>query len=45
MSLNEERLRILKMVQEGKLTAEEGANLMEILENPTSIMDPKTWTV
>lgn len=36
MSLQEERMRILKMVQEGKLSAEEGANLMEILETPSS---------
>ena len=29
---NEERLRILKMVEEGKITAEEAARLLEALE-------------
>jgi len=36
MSLREERRRILKMVEEGKITAEEGANLMEILEESSN---------
>lgn len=33
--MQEERLRILKMVQEGKLTPEQAAQLLEALEAPT----------
>ena len=33
MATNEERLRILKMVQEGKITAEEAAQLLQLLED------------
>jgi len=36
VSLSDERRRILKMVEEGKITADEGANLMEILEESAS---------
>lgn len=32
MALSEEKLIVLKMVQEGKITAEEGAQLLETLE-------------
>lgn len=32
MATSEERLKILKMIQEGRITAEEGARLMEALE-------------
>lgn len=32
--MNEERLRILKMVEEGKLSAEEGARLIEAMDAP-----------
>jgi len=38
MVTSEERLRILQMIQEGKLTAEEGIRLFESLETAT----PKT---
>ena len=34
--MNEERMRILKMIQEGQLSAEEGARLLEALERPTT---------
>ncbi|HUX22058.1 MAG TPA: hypothetical protein VMW69_12525, partial [Spirochaetia bacterium] len=30
--MNEERMRILKMIQEGQISAEEGARLIEALE-------------
>ncbi len=33
MSVSEERLKILKMIQDGKITAEEGARLIEALDN------------
>ncbi len=33
MATTEERLKILTMIQEGKITAEEGAQLLEALEN------------
>ncbi len=32
MSISEEKLRILKMVESGKITAEEGAKLIEAIE-------------
>lgn len=32
--MNEERMRILKMIQEGTLSAEEGARLLDALGNP-----------
>lgn len=32
--MNEERMRILKMIQEGTLSAEEGARLLDALESP-----------
>ncbi len=34
MATIEERLKILKMIQEGKITAEEGAQLMDALDGP-----------
>jgi hypothetical protein len=34
MSGKEERMRILKMIEEGKLSSEEGAKLLEALEEP-----------
>jgi hypothetical protein len=36
MALSEEKLIILKMIQEGKITAEEGAQLLETLEESSS---------
>ncbi len=35
MVLEEERLKVLKMVQEGKLTAEEAIQLLEVLDQST----------
>lgn len=32
--MNEERMRILKMIQEGTLSAEEGARLLDALDSP-----------
>lgn len=34
MTTDEERLQILKMIEGGQVTAEEGANLLEALEEP-----------
>ena len=34
MATSEERLKILKMIQEGKITAEEGMQLFKALEEP-----------
>lgn len=36
MSTSEERLKILKMVQEGKITAEEGIQLIEALDDSSA---------
>ncbi len=36
MATTEERLKILKMIQEGKITAEQGAQLLEALEERKS---------
>jgi len=35
MTTDEERLQILKMIQEGQITAEEGAKLLDALEEPS----------
>jgi hypothetical protein len=35
MATQEERLQILKMIQEGKVTPEEGAKLLDALEEPS----------
>jgi SHOCT-like domain len=37
MTTSEERLKILKMIQEGKITAEEGVKLMEALESSKAV--------
>jgi polyhydroxyalkanoate synthesis regulator phasin len=39
MSSTEERLNVLKMVQEGKISAEEGVSLLEALEKTGHISD------
>lgn len=39
MSTSEERLKILKMIQEGKITAEEGIQLIEALDETTTASD------
>ena len=36
MTTDEERLQILKMIEGGQITAEEGAKLLEALEEPSS---------
>ncbi len=36
MATSEERLNILKMIQENKISAEEGMRLLELLEHPPS---------
>lgn len=38
----EERMQILKMIQEGKITAEEGARLLDVLERVNRPAAPKT---
>jgi hypothetical protein len=40
MVTSEERIRILKMVQEGKITAEEGAQLLAAIDNTTQPAPP-----
>jgi len=40
MSSSEERLKILKMVQDGKISAEEGFQLIEALEDSSSLVQP-----
>jgi hypothetical protein len=35
MASSEERLRILKMISEGQITAQEGAKLLEAMREPT----------
>ena len=35
MSVTEERLRVLTMIEEGKITAEQGAQLLEALKQTT----------
>jgi hypothetical protein len=41
MVLNQEKLKILTMVQEGKLTAEQAARLMDALEGPATPARPR----
>ncbi len=45
MTTYEERMQILKMIEEGQITAEEGAKLLEALEEPTPERkeDPARW--
>lgn len=45
MATTEERLKILKMVQEGKLTAEEAMQLLETLKEPVPPVKPSTQAV
>jgi len=51
MTTTEERMRILQMIQEGKVTAEEGAKLLQALGSsrqsapPTPKRDPRTLRV
>ena len=51
MTTTEERMRILQMIQEGKVTAEEGAKLLQALGSsrpsvpPTPQRDPRTLRV
>jgi hypothetical protein len=51
MSTAEERMRILQMIQEGKVTAEEGATLLQALGSsrpqppPSPARDPRTLRV
>lgn len=40
MPSSEERLKILKMIQEGKITAEEGIQLIEALDERPTIPEP-----
>jgi len=40
MTTTEERLRILKMIQDGTITAEEGAKLLDALEEPVPKGEP-----
>lgn len=40
MATSEERLRILRMIQEGKITAEEGIQLMDALEYSSQVSQP-----
>jgi hypothetical protein len=42
MSTSEERLQILRMVQEGKISAEEGMHLLEALANPPARTEAPT---
>ncbi|MBN1202930.1 MAG: hypothetical protein JXJ20_13860 [Anaerolineae bacterium] len=51
MTTTEERLRILQMIQEGKISAEEGAGLLQALSSgakmkpPTPTRDPRLLRV
>jgi hypothetical protein len=40
MATSEERLKILKMIQEGKMTADEGAQLIHALDHPRTPAAP-----
>jgi hypothetical protein len=42
MVTTEERMRILKMIQDGKITAEEGAHLIEALESGAPKAAPRS---
>ena len=42
MATNEERLKILKMIDEGKITAEEGARLLSTLSESRKVTARKT---
>ncbi len=41
MTTNEERMRILKMIDEGKITAEEGAKLLQALSESRKSSPPQ----
>lgn len=40
MTNSEDRLKVLKMIQEGKITPEEGSQLLELIEEGTTNMPP-----
>lgn len=40
MATTEERLKILKMIEEGKISAEDGAKLLAALAEPRKVMAP-----
>jgi hypothetical protein len=42
MATSEERMKILKMVQEGKITADDAAQLIEMLEEKSGSRQPPT---
>ena len=44
MATNEERLKIMKLVQDGKITAEEAILLLEALENPKKTAEETTFS-
>jgi hypothetical protein len=42
MASSEERMKILKMIEEGKLSAEEGTKLLSALNGPKTPIPPRT---
>jgi hypothetical protein len=44
MASSEERMKILKMIDEGKITAEEGAKLLAALSDSAKTARPKTYS-
>lgn len=44
MVANEERLKVLKMIQEGKLTPDEGMELLDMLDEQTADVPPARST-
>ncbi len=45
MASSEERMKILKMIEEGKLSAEEGTKLLSALSGPKTSTPPRTPTM
>ena len=45
MASSEERMKILKMIEEGKLSAEEGTKLLSALSGPKPPTPPRTSTM
>lgn len=43
--MNDERMKILRMISEGKISPEEGANLLQALEPDTRVQPTVRWLV
>ena len=44
MTTSEDRLRVLKMIEEGKISASEGIRMLEAVDAPSTTSSPETTT-